>query len=293
MAHDWLRGERYGKLPVEFLACDLTLTELRVVLALSVHAKPDGTCWPSKSKISTLIGVDGSHVRRALRSLESKGILRTQNRVGRSSYYTLQVPREVSNAPAVPTDPRLLRLTDQRYRILFLGQNVIEMFYRMPRAQVFKEDPQETVRLESLLMTMYHRLWQRLNDEARRYAVCSHGMYDHDLEGCDDEYGPFGPPVDPPEVGDLKAAQSDWREGKVTGLADWYEINGKINPWKEGFDIRAYIDELTPAEWLDPEWGQHSHRGVSRLRQGASIAPVPGQQSLSRTYQGTHQRTHH
>jgi DNA-binding MarR family transcriptional regulator len=251
MAQEWFGGERFARVPLSWLTWDLTPTELRVGLALCAHAGHEGKCWPSKSKISDLTGVDVHHVRRALRSLESKGLLQTSGRTGRSSMYTLQVPQEAAIAPSEQTAPWFELLASYRAEAKRRQRCWFEKFYGLPHPQYFEKDPEDAVRLEDELLSKYFEEWRLLEQEADRKIVCSRGLRDHVREECDERCRLLGDPFYPDEAGYLKMAQEDWQRNLVGGLAEWCVVYRKVNPWAEGFDIQAHIDEITDGDWCD------------------------------------------
>lgn len=92
--------------PVEIAGdSHLTLEAMRVFLALSAHAKKDGTCFPGRSRTSNLTGMHVNNVSDATRKLEEAGWLTRVHRYLRSNAYTLTVPKPTGKEK-VPSSPR-------------------------------------------------------------------------------------------------------------------------------------------------------------------------------------------
>lgn len=87
------KRHRYGLVDTAWLPL-LTHTELKVLTALAAHADLDrGTCWPSKTTIARHTGLgDMAQIRRALKSLEKKGAVHRQARIGTTTLYWLKPP---------------------------------------------------------------------------------------------------------------------------------------------------------------------------------------------------------
>lgn len=72
--------------------------DLRVLLAIASHAKPDGSCWPAQGTIAERLGMHRPNVNRSVGRLEGFGYL---FRVGRSGYrsclYYLTVPTDADD----------------------------------------------------------------------------------------------------------------------------------------------------------------------------------------------------
>lgn len=66
---------RFAKVSAELIAADLTRNELKVALALLLHADGDGVCWPSADTIAEHAGIARNRVFVALRGLKAKGFV--------------------------------------------------------------------------------------------------------------------------------------------------------------------------------------------------------------------------
>lgn len=60
-----------------------------VYVALTLYADSNGRCFPSKKILSEVVGIREDHIREALRELEARGVVVTEQRNGRSSVYRL------------------------------------------------------------------------------------------------------------------------------------------------------------------------------------------------------------
>lgn len=89
---------------------DLPSTEKMVLLCLCNFASDDGgNCWPSVAKLADLCSTSERTVQRAIRSLETRGILDTNQRLGTSSQYRIN-PRQIVT-PVKMTPPTQCHLT--------------------------------------------------------------------------------------------------------------------------------------------------------------------------------------
>lgn len=74
---------------------DIPSTEKMVLLCLCNFAGDEGgNCWPSVATLATMCSTSERTVQRAIRSLESRGILDTNHRLGTSSKYRIN-PRQI------------------------------------------------------------------------------------------------------------------------------------------------------------------------------------------------------
>lgn len=64
---------RFAKVSADLIAADLTRNELKVALALLLHADGEGVCWPSAETIAEHSGLSRSSVFAALKGLKGKG----------------------------------------------------------------------------------------------------------------------------------------------------------------------------------------------------------------------------
>ena len=63
-----------------------------VLVALAEHVSGEGReCWPSVSRLARMTGYAERTVRRALRALESAGLVRVEQRAGRPALYSLSL----------------------------------------------------------------------------------------------------------------------------------------------------------------------------------------------------------
>lgn len=93
--HAWLHPKhRYALIDLAWLRGGLTYTELRVLGILCSHGDADrGTCFPSHETIRRESGIrDDAQVRRALRSLERKGVIQRTQRRRTSNLYWISPP---------------------------------------------------------------------------------------------------------------------------------------------------------------------------------------------------------
>lgn len=98
-------GGRFVKLPekaakIAMTARKISGAELRVLLALGLHADVSGKCWPAVSTISVLTNLSERNARRALARLEKTGIITRERRKeggrSRSTVYQLSVGEAVA-----------------------------------------------------------------------------------------------------------------------------------------------------------------------------------------------------
>ena len=103
----WFRqpsSKRYLCLPMAAVTDRrLKHESLKVLLALALHADPNGKCHPSRGLLSKLTGIHPVNVSKATRTLEGLGWLRKEPRKGRSSEYFLRMPSSLV-ADQSPTD---------------------------------------------------------------------------------------------------------------------------------------------------------------------------------------------
>lgn len=121
-----------------------------VLLALADNANDEGTCYPSLSTLARKCSMTARSVRRNLRDLEAAGLVRSEDRDGRSTVYTLDLARAASNdgacakrAPKAPkatgnttSDPGQNDLTQQDTPVKMSGgggQNVPHNHHRTIR----------------------------------------------------------------------------------------------------------------------------------------------------------------
>ncbi|MEJ0068331.1 MAG: helix-turn-helix domain-containing protein [Pseudomonadota bacterium] len=71
---------RFARVPVRAASAPLTLTALRVLIALGAHAGRDGQAWPSLSTLSLRTGVDRRKISTATAELEHAGFIRRSRR---------------------------------------------------------------------------------------------------------------------------------------------------------------------------------------------------------------------
>lgn len=76
-------------------------SERFVLVALGDHADQDASCWPSRTRISARTGLSEATVKRALRSLQERGLIRVESRVrengsSTSNRYYLQITDSVN-----------------------------------------------------------------------------------------------------------------------------------------------------------------------------------------------------
>jgi hypothetical protein len=67
----------------------LTPSQKLVLISLADQANDEGVCWPSVKTLGVRTCLSERAIRDALRSLEEVGLLQTDQREGRSSYYTV------------------------------------------------------------------------------------------------------------------------------------------------------------------------------------------------------------
>ena len=67
----------------------LTPSQKLVLISLADQANDEGVCWPSVKTLGVRTCLSERAIRAALRSLEETGLLETDKRDGRSSYYTV------------------------------------------------------------------------------------------------------------------------------------------------------------------------------------------------------------
>jgi len=63
------------------------------------YCDEDGRCWPSVETLALDVGVSERHAQRALRDLETRGLVSTERRTGRVSTYTLTPDASVTGTP--------------------------------------------------------------------------------------------------------------------------------------------------------------------------------------------------
>lgn len=73
-------SERFAKVSAELIRADLTRNELKVALALLLHADQDGVCWPSAEAVAEHAGISRSSVFAALKGLKAKGWVTSSGR---------------------------------------------------------------------------------------------------------------------------------------------------------------------------------------------------------------------
>ena len=71
----------------------LTLVEIRILLALALHASPDGECFPSRTRLSELTGIHETTISKTTTRLAQRGWLRKERgHTGRANRYFLAIP---------------------------------------------------------------------------------------------------------------------------------------------------------------------------------------------------------
>ncbi len=90
----YFREGRFVCLPVAAIRDRrLTLLELRILMALALHANTDGECFPSRTRLSELTGIHETSISKTTTLLARRGWLRKERgRAGRSNRYYLSVP---------------------------------------------------------------------------------------------------------------------------------------------------------------------------------------------------------
>lgn len=81
---------------------DMTATKKAVLISLADNASDEGVCWPSISTIGVRTCLSERAVRDALRWLEEAGVLISNQRYGRSTWYTIT---PAGYAPGVKCPP--------------------------------------------------------------------------------------------------------------------------------------------------------------------------------------------
>lgn len=81
---------------------DMTATKKAVLISLADNASDEGVCWPSISTIGVRTCLSERAVRDALRWLEEAGVLISNQRYGRSTWYTIT---PAGYAPSVKCPP--------------------------------------------------------------------------------------------------------------------------------------------------------------------------------------------
>jgi DNA-binding MarR family transcriptional regulator len=92
----YARDGRFLCLPVAAIRDRrLTLVEIRILLALALHANADGECFPSRTRLSELTGIHETTVSKTTTLLARRGWLRKERgHAGRSNRYYLTIPSE-------------------------------------------------------------------------------------------------------------------------------------------------------------------------------------------------------
>ncbi len=101
------RRTRFAKCDPAWLTLDLSGRELRVLLALSLHAdwtaQGHGRCFPKRDTLALVTKLQISHVSESIRTLSTKHRLITVVRLGRKNIYYVRAIGET--APMPPSDP--------------------------------------------------------------------------------------------------------------------------------------------------------------------------------------------
>jgi len=99
-------GTRFAKCDAEWLKLSLAGRELRVLLALSLHAdwRPNGwgRCYPKRETLALATNMQVSNVSEAVRELAKQGLI-TVVRLGRKNIYYVRAMGSTAKMP--PSDP--------------------------------------------------------------------------------------------------------------------------------------------------------------------------------------------
>ncbi len=74
-------GTRFARVPLNAAHAQLTLSALRVLIAISAHANPAGQAWPSLSTIARRTGIDRRKISAAIVELKDAGFLNRSRRL--------------------------------------------------------------------------------------------------------------------------------------------------------------------------------------------------------------------
>lgn len=132
---------RFAKCDADWLQLPLAGRELRVLLALSLHAdwRPNGLgrCYPKRDTLALTTNLQVSHVSEGVRALAEAGLI-TVVRLGRKNIYYV---REIgSTAPMPPSDAEPFFLYVRRFGIR-LELSPDRKFQYAPGSRKFDEFP--------------------------------------------------------------------------------------------------------------------------------------------------------
>lgn len=100
---------RFAKCDEAWLSMDLTARELRVLLALSLHANwtefGHGRCFPKRDTLALTTKLQISHISEAVRALSQKHGLITVVRLGRKNIYYVRAIGRTERMPPSDADP--------------------------------------------------------------------------------------------------------------------------------------------------------------------------------------------